>query len=43
LIKEGVYTITVTDGEYNFLASAAVAFYDATKPEEEWPGWVKAF
>jgi len=38
LVKEGVYTITVTDGEYNFLASAVVAFYDATKPEEEWPG-----
>ncbi len=41
LIKEGVYTITVTDGEYNALASAAVAFYDASKPEEEWPGWAK--
>ncbi len=43
LIKEGVHTITVTDGEYNFLAYAAVAFYDAEKPEEEWPGWAKAF
>jgi len=43
LIKEGVYTIAVTDGEYNALASVAVAFYDAEKPEEEWPGWAKAF
>ncbi len=41
LIKEGVYTITVTDAEYNALASVAVAFYDAKKPEEEWPGWAK--
>ena len=43
LIKEGVDTITVTDGEYNFLAYAGVAFHDAEKPEEEWPGWAKAF
>jgi len=43
LIEEGVYTFTVTDGEYNALASAPVAFYDATKPEEEWTGWAKAF
>ena len=27
LIKEGVYTITVTDGEYNPLAHVPVAFY----------------
>jgi len=38
-----VYTITVTDGEYNFLAYGAVAFYDSEKPEEEWPGWAKTF
>lgn len=43
LIGEGVYTITVTDGEYNALATAPVAFYDAEKPTEEWPGWAKAF
>jgi len=43
LVKEGVYTITVTDGEYNFLAYGAVAFYDSEKPEEERPGWAKAF
>ena len=43
LIKEGVYTITATDGEYNALATASVAFYDAGKPEEEWPGWAKAY
>lgn len=43
LIKEGVYTITLTDAEYNALASVAVAFYDSEKPEEKWPGWAKAF
>lgn len=43
LIKEGVYTITATDGEYNALATAPVAFYDAGKAEEEWPGWAKAY
>ena len=43
VIRVGVYTITVTDGEYNALATAPVAFYDAEKPTEEWPGWAKAF
>ena len=27
MVKEGVYVITVTDSEYNFLAHAPVAFY----------------
>ena len=43
LIKEGVYVITVTDVEYKALATAAVAFYDAGKAEEEQPGWAKAY
>lgn len=43
VIGVGVYTITVTDGEYNALASAPVAFYDATKPPEELLGWAKPF
>ena len=43
LIEEGVYTFTVTDGAFNALASAPVAFYDAEKPQEELPGWAKAF
>ena len=43
VIGVGVYIITVTDGEYNALANAPVAFYDATKPPEELLGWAKPF
>ena len=31
LVKEGAYTITVTDSDYNVLAHAPVAFYKAKK------------
>ena len=35
LVKEGAYTITVTDSDYNVLAHAPVAFYKAKKKKEE--------
>jgi len=35
LIKEGAYTITVTDSEYNVLAHAPVAFYKAEEKKEK--------
>jgi len=41
LIGEGIYTIIVTDSEYNTLASAPIAFYDAG--QEELPSWASAF
>ena len=43
MVTEGVYSITVTDSEYNTLATAPVAFYDAGKPGDEWPGWALVF
>ncbi len=42
VMSEGTYTVTVTDAEYNPLAYAPVAFYDAAKPVDEWPDWAKA-
>lgn len=39
LLGEAVYTITATDADYNPIASAPFAFYDATKPVEERPSW----
>ena len=41
LIAEGVYAISVTDADYNSLASVPVGFYDAKKPREEWPAWAQ--
>ena len=41
LIKEGVYAISVTDDNYNSLASVPLGFYDAKKPREEWQGWAQ--
>jgi len=41
IITEGVYSITATDNEYTPLAYTAVAFYDASKPVEEWSDWAK--
>lgn len=35
LIKEGAYTIKVTDSEYNFLAHAPVAFYVEKEKKSE--------
>jgi len=35
LIKEGAYTITVTDSEYNTLAHTPVAFYKAKEKKKE--------
>ncbi|MHC4891745.1 MAG: hypothetical protein ACYTEO_20030 [Planctomycetota bacterium] len=35
LVKEGAYTITVTDSEYNILAYAPVAFYKAKKAKKK--------
>jgi hypothetical protein len=35
LVKEGAYTITVTDSEYNTLAHAPVAFYKAEKKKKK--------
>jgi hypothetical protein len=34
LVKEGAYTITVTDSDYNVLAHAPVAFYKAKKKKK---------
>jgi len=41
LIAEGVYAISVTDADYNSLASVPVGFYDAKKPTEELPDWAQ--
>jgi hypothetical protein len=35
LVKEGAYTITVTDSDYNVLAHAPVAFYKAKKKKKK--------
>jgi len=35
LIKEGAYTLMVTDSEYNVLAHAPVAFYKAEEKKEK--------
>jgi len=35
LIKEGAYTITVTDSDYNVLAHAPVAFYKVEEKKEK--------
>jgi hypothetical protein len=35
LVKEGAYTITVTDSEYNVLAHAPVGFYKAEEKKEK--------
>ena len=35
LVKEGAYTIVVTDSEYNLLAHAPVAFYKAEEKKEK--------
>jgi hypothetical protein len=34
LVKEGAYTITVTDSDYNVLAHAPVAFYKAKEKKK---------
>jgi len=41
LIAEGVYAISVTDADYNSLASVPLGFYDAKKPREELPDWAQ--
>ena len=41
LITEGVYAISVTDENYDSLASVPVGFYDASKPREEMPDWAQ--
>jgi len=38
---EGLYTIQVTDADFNVLASAPFALADTTKPKEQWPGWAQ--
>ena len=43
LLAAGVYNITVTDNEYNPLATTAIAFWDAEKAPEEWPSWAKGY
>jgi hypothetical protein len=43
LLAEGVYSITVTDNDYNSLATTAVAFWDVEKAPEEWPSWAKGY
>ena len=43
LIGQGVFTISVADptAGYKPLTSVPVAFYDSSKPQEEWPSWAK--
>ena len=41
VVKEAIYSITVTDADYNTLATAPFGFYDASKPSEEWPSWAQ--
>ena len=42
MLKEGALAIEVTDAEYNPITYAVVAFYDASKPQEERPAWAPA-
>ena len=42
MLEEGALTIEVTDAEYNPITYAVVAFYDASKPQEERPAWAPA-
>ncbi len=42
LVVAGVYSILVTDSDFNTLTTTAFAFWDAEKPPEEWPIWAQA-
>ena len=39
MLTEGAVTIEVTDADYVTIANGVVAFYDPSKPQEEWPSW----
>ena len=39
VVKHGVYSLIVADDDYDFLAWTPFAFYDTSKPAEEWPSW----
>ena len=40
--EEGMYTLEVTDADYNVLTTAPFGLVDTTKPPEDWPDWARA-
>jgi hypothetical protein len=41
IIGQGMYTLQVTDADYNTLANVPFGLYDPAAPDK-WPDWVKA-